>query len=245
MRIDWSTLALQTVNVLVLIWILGRFFFRPVADLVARRKEAAAKLLADAEAARKEADGVRAEATRLRADLNAERDRLLGEARKGADEEKAALLAQLSTELEKRRKEATAAIERQRAGMTHDVLDYAGELSIDIARRLLERLPPDIAFSAFLAGLANALDKLPAEARCSLAAADSKHPVEVVAAAPLSDEQAAKLKDMLRAALGVEPALQISSDRKLIAGLEIRSRNLILRNNWQADLAQIQQELNR
>ena len=32
MHIDWWTLALQTVNVLVLIWLLARFFFRPVMD---------------------------------------------------------------------------------------------------------------------------------------------------------------------------------------------------------------------
>ncbi len=54
MHIDWWTLALQTVNVLILIWILGRFFFRPVADIVAKRQEETASCLADADAARKE-----------------------------------------------------------------------------------------------------------------------------------------------------------------------------------------------
>ena len=58
MHIDWWTLALQTVNVLILIWILGRFFFRPVADLVTKRRDEATRLLSDADAARKEADGV-------------------------------------------------------------------------------------------------------------------------------------------------------------------------------------------
>ena len=55
MHIDWWTLALQTVNVLVLIWLLARFFFRPVVDIVAKRQEEANKLLADAAAARQEA----------------------------------------------------------------------------------------------------------------------------------------------------------------------------------------------
>jgi F-type H+-transporting ATPase subunit b len=48
MRIDWWTLALQTANVLILIWLLGRFLFRPVADIVARRQDEANKLIADA-----------------------------------------------------------------------------------------------------------------------------------------------------------------------------------------------------
>ena len=56
MPIDWWTLALQTVNVLILVWLLARFFCRPVAAMiVAKRQEQASKLLADAVAARQEA----------------------------------------------------------------------------------------------------------------------------------------------------------------------------------------------
>ena len=49
MRIDWQTLALQTINVLILVAILARFLFRPVVAIMDERREAAAKLLADAE----------------------------------------------------------------------------------------------------------------------------------------------------------------------------------------------------
>ena len=66
MHIDWWTLALQTVNVLVLIWILARFFFRPIMDVVAKRQAAADRLLADADAARKEASNLHAEAEKVR-----------------------------------------------------------------------------------------------------------------------------------------------------------------------------------
>jgi F-type H+-transporting ATPase subunit b len=38
MHIDWWTLALQTVNALVLIWILTRFFFHPVMNIIAKRQ---------------------------------------------------------------------------------------------------------------------------------------------------------------------------------------------------------------
>ena len=56
MHFDWSTLVLQTVNVLVLLWLLRRFLFRPVVAIIAARKDAADKLLADAEAARAQAE---------------------------------------------------------------------------------------------------------------------------------------------------------------------------------------------
>jgi F-type H+-transporting ATPase subunit b len=245
MHIDWWTLALQTVNVLVLIWILGRFFFRPVADLVAKRRKEAAKLLADADAARKEAEDLRAEAASLRAGIDAQRDGLIAEARKAAEAEKTSLLAQLSSELEQHRMDATIAIKKERAAMQRAVLDRANELSVQIAGRLLERLPASAAFSAFLEGLNGELAKLPAESRNSLAASDSDHPLEVVAALTLDDKQIADVREVIHTALGGELPMQLSCDPKLIAGFEIRGRNVIVRNNWHADLATIRKELDR
>ena len=37
MHIDLWTLGLQTINVLVLVWLLARFLFRPVAAIVVQR----------------------------------------------------------------------------------------------------------------------------------------------------------------------------------------------------------------
>jgi F-type H+-transporting ATPase subunit b len=245
MHIDWWTLALQTVNVLVLIWILGRFFFRPVADLVAKRREQAAKLIADADAARKEAEEIRAEAARLRAGVDAQRDRLMAEARKAAEAVKESSLEQLISELEQHRKDAAIAIERERTVMQRAVLDRANELSIQIARRLLERLPEGAAFSAFLDGLSGELSKLPAESRQSLAASNPDRPLEVVTAATLDDKQAAMLREAIQAVLGSELPVRLSCDPNLIAGFEIQGRNVIVRNNWRADLETIRKELDR
>jgi F-type H+-transporting ATPase subunit b len=87
MTIDWWTLGLQTVNVLVLVWILARFLFKPVAKIIAERQEAAQDALDEAEAARAEAQA--AERRTGRAGQN-HRDprRPAGEGAGGADAEK-------------------------------------------------------------------------------------------------------------------------------------------------------------
>ena len=212
---------------------------------MAKRREEAAKLIADADAARKEAEEIRAEAARLRAGVDAQRDRLMAEARKAAEAEKASSLVQLTSEIEQHRKDASIAIERERAAMRRAVLDRANELSIQIAGRLLERLPESAAFSAFLDGLSAELGKLPAELRQSLAASNPDHPLEVVTAVTLDDKQATMLREAIQAALGSELPAQLSCDPKLIAGFEIRGRNVIVRNNWRADLETIRKELDR
>ena len=67
MHLDPWTFALQIVNVLVLVWLLARFLFRPVAAIIAERRAAADALLAQAEAAR-------AKAAARRPRCNAQRD---------------------------------------------------------------------------------------------------------------------------------------------------------------------------
>ena len=100
MRIDWWTLALQAVNVLILVWLLGRFLFRPVMDAIAARQASAQALLdeareakdraqAEAQALKTQNDGFVADAAarhaEIRTEAEAERQRLLAQARLEAD----------------------------------------------------------------------------------------------------------------------------------------------------------------
>jgi len=246
MHIDWWTLTLQTVNVLILIWILARFFFRPIADIIAKRQEQTNKLFADAGAARKQAEEARSEADKARAEIAAEQDRLLTEAQKAAQSEKAKLLQQTSQDVAKLRRQSEVAIARDRAAAEQQVVDHAATLSIDIARRLLERLPPNLALEAFLAALCREIKNLSSEARKSFAAAaTADRPIEVVTSAALGDQETRNVRDALKKAFGLELPLTFRSDPKLLAGIELQGHNVILRNSWRADLDRIREELSR
>jgi len=244
MHIDWWTLALQTVNVLVLIWILGRFFFRPVADIVAKRREQANALLAAAAAARREAADARADAENARAEIDAERGRLIAEARKSAESERTDLLAQSSEQIAKLRSEAEATIERQRIAAEQAIIARASELSVEIARRLLGRLQSAIPSTTFVDGLCKELSGLSPEEKQRLASA-AGDPIKVVTATPLSEDDAERVRRVLQPAFGVQPLFEFQTDPAVIAGIELHSRNTIIRNSWRADLERIREELSR
>ena len=244
MHIDWWTLALQTVNVLVLLWILSRYFFRPVMDIVARRQAEAERLLSDAASARTQATAARGEVLEARADTAAERDRLMEEARKAAEAEKAVLLGHASREIEKLRREAQAALARERIEGEKAVLEHARELSLEIARRLLGRIPPAAVFDVFLEGLCREVKAMSGDARQKLSH-DGGRPVDVVTAEALSPEEAARVRDAIGRALGAHPLMEFRVDPTLAAGIELHCRNMIVRNNWRADLDRIAEDLAR
>src|ERR1039457_3204755 len=93
MTIDWWTLGIQTVNVAILVWLLQRFFWHPVAAMIEQRRDATRRTMADAEAAKVQATAALAEIEQTRAGFAKERETILGAARGEAETNRMALLA--------------------------------------------------------------------------------------------------------------------------------------------------------
>ncbi len=117
MTIDWWTLGLQTVNVAVLVWLLQRFFWRPVAAMIELRRDTTRKALAEAEATKGRANTALAEIEKTRAGFAKERETILVAAHDAAEQAGAARLAQPMTRMWRRPEDqpATAAIETANA----------------------------------------------------------------------------------------------------------------------------------
>src|SRR6266481_217420 len=103
MQIDWSTLGLQAVNAVVLIWLLAHFLFRPVVDAIAARQKAAGQLLADAKAGKAAAEGERDKAAAETARLAEHRSEALKAAEAAAAAAKATLLVTAQADADKLR----------------------------------------------------------------------------------------------------------------------------------------------
>ena len=114
MTIDWWTLGLQAINVLVLVWLLGHFFWRPVAAMIEQRRVTAQKALADAEAKRTEAAAALADIERTRAGFAQERDAILKAAQETAEQAHAARLQEAAKEAAALEAAAKAAIARDK-----------------------------------------------------------------------------------------------------------------------------------
>lgn len=243
MHLDWSTLALQTINVLVLLWLLKRFLFRPVADIIAARKQAAETLLAEAAAQRATAQATNGDLARRAQAAAAEAEGLRAAAQADADTERSRLLTEAEAEIARIRAAAAAAIRRERTGRRRALEAEARQLAVTIASRLLARIPAEAATAAILAGLGPVLAGLPREQREALAAGAA--PLEVVSAVALSTEQQAACGALLAQQLAASREPRFRVDPALLAGIELHGAHAVLRQSWQAELDRIGQELGR
>jgi len=233
MRIDLWTLALQTVNVLVLVWLLAHFLFRPVAAVIAARRAATDKLLADAEAQRKQAENAAANVAHQHEGLEAEGQRILAGARAAAAAEHATLLQHATDAAARLQADAQRAMARDRQTMREALEREATDLALTIAARLLQRVPPRELNRAFIETLAEALATDPA--RALLATAE----LELRSAVPLDAAAQADTRSVLARVLGAPPRITFRTDPTLLAGVELAGPSVQIRNSWRADLDRI------
>ena len=113
MTLDFWGLGLQAVNVLILIWLLGRVFWRPVAAAIAQRQETAKSLIDQAKATQHKADSALDDATKARAGLASERAEMLDLAKLDAE-------TASQTALTEARTKAKAILTDAKATLSHD-----------------------------------------------------------------------------------------------------------------------------
>jgi F-type H+-transporting ATPase subunit b len=237
MHFDWSTLVLQTVNVLVLLWLLRRFLFRPVVAIIAERKNAAEKLLADAAAARDRALAATEQAAQQEKALAADSDRIMADARAAAETDRAALLERAKTEATQVLDAVQVSVDQERGQARRELEVEARHLAVAIASRLLGRVPAQ----AVNAALLESLGALSADEWHALAGPGQT--LEVVTATALDAATQAGCTEIVRQRLGC--AVRFGTDPSLIAGLELRGPHARLENNWRADLDRIAEELSQ
>ncbi len=239
MKIDWWTLAIEAVNVAILVWLLGRFFWRPVAAMIAQRRTAAAQELADATAKRAEADKAMEQIASTRAGLAKERETILAAAASDADKERAAILGKTAKEIEALRAAAEADIAKEKEAAASAWLDHAGTLAVEIAARLLTRLEGGALREAFLDSLVREVTALTEPQRQGLASCK----LDLVSATPLTADEQGRCQARLADVLCAPPQLAFQTDARLIAGLALHGSNLVVTNDWRGDLNRILAEL--
>lgn len=243
MRIDWTTLALQTVNVVVLLWLLRRFLFRPIVEIISARKLAAEQLLAQAAAARAQAEAASEAATRRQDLLAADSDRILAEARTAAESERAGILERAKNDMKQARDALNANLQRERERIRGELEMEARDLALSIAARLLRRVPAQAVTDALLQSVETWLADLSTDQLRAFA--QPQEVLEVVTASPLDGAARAACTKMLSRRIGDMPKPRFSADPSLIAGVELRGTHVRLQNNWRADLDRIAQEVSR
>jgi F-type H+-transporting ATPase subunit b len=244
MRFDWLTFGLQIINFAVLVWLLRRFLYRPLLDLIDARKAEVRNQFDEASAAKAEAEKLLERTKSDRMAIAGEREQALKAALTQADEmvqarrdkaehDAAALLDGARRTLAAEREAALA--EAQRAAL---------DLGADVARRLLAEIPVKLRAEAWLEHIEQYIAALPKEELDGLMGQlDGRAALNVVTASALPEEVAAIWRERLRLPFGDAVVITFDVNPELVAGAELYFPTAVLSFSVRSELAALRTEI--
>lgn len=248
MVFDWWTLALQAVNLAILVWLLHRFLYRPVLRVVdARRAEIDGQYAATARA-KAEAEALRAEVETERAAIPADRAAALKAATAEAEQAATERLEQAERQAADMLRAGRSTLAEERARAETELRSMAVELGAEIAGRLLADIPAEHRAAIWMHRIESHLAELTEVQRTELVAGtgegtDGGTRVCVVTDSALPEPVQGDWRARLQAALGTTFAVEFETDDALLAGAELHFPNTVLRFSWRSALAAIRSEL--
>jgi F-type H+-transporting ATPase subunit b len=235
MKLDWWSLGLQIVNLVVLLWILQKFLFKPVLAVIAQRQQTASQLNAEALAAKEQAEQEKKALESERAAVAGQRDQAFSELHTQLLQEKEKMLALATAEAQKILDAGRTQLDKERIEAQQDLHRQSASLAAEMAQRLLYRVSDDHLNQVFFEGACEQL-QLSLEADGVL---DAETTVEVASASVFSDAAKLAAQQRLNQSLKRELEIRYTHAPELIAGIELRLRHLVIRNHWANDLKQI------
>lgn len=237
MHFDWWTIVLQTINLGILVWLLHRFLYKPVLDIIdARKKEVRRQFDAATEIedkAKAQLEAAKAERAKITSEREASIKAAAAQAQALAERRWAKAERDAQTLLDSTRN--ALALERKRA--LNEAQRLALDLGAQFAEKLLSEIPIEYRALAWIEHIERHLNALPPAERDPLMRqlADGA-PLKVVTACELSSATADQWKERLRQSLGLSDGVTFEVDPDLIEGAELHFPTAILRFSWQSAL---------
>jgi len=228
MLIDWFTVGAQALNFIILVWLMKRFLYKPILDAIDAREKGIAARLADADAKKADAQKERDEFQRkseafdqqraallaqVTQDAQAERQRLLDEARQAADALSGKRQEALKTDAQRL---SQAIVSRTQ----QEVFAIARKALADLASSSLEALAVEV-FNARL----RALDGEP-KANFARALKVASGPALVRSAFELLATQRQAIEAAVNEVFATDIGLRFETAPDLVCGVELGANGL-------------------
>jgi F-type H+-transporting ATPase subunit b len=238
LELNWSTFLLEIINFLVLLWILKHFLYKPVLDVIARRRAGIDAQLAQARDLRDEAERLKAEYEGRLTEWQREQARARAALGEEIDQERAKRLAALQATLEQERQKAAVAEARRREDERRAMEGRALEQGARFATRLLSLAAGTELESRLIDLAVEDLRTLSAERVSALRTQWGSTPakIRVASALPLPEDRRPELEQVLREVSGLDTPVAYEIDTRLVAGLRISIGAWVLAANLEDEL---------
>ncbi len=136
--VPWTFVA-QILNLFLQAFLIKKFLFKPINEVLQKRREAADAQIREAQEAKSEADAIKSEYEQNMAVAREQANEIVARAQKTASDQSDEILAKASEEARAIRAKAQADIEQERKNAVSEMKNEISNVAMDIAGKVIER----------------------------------------------------------------------------------------------------------
>ena len=137
--IDPWTLIAQLLNLFIQVMLINKFLFKPVREVLAKRKAAADAEIADATKAKEEAESLKSEYEENMKQARDKANDILNTAQKSATQQSEEILREANAQAVSIKSKAERDIEQERRKAVNEIKDEIGDMAMEIAGKVIGR----------------------------------------------------------------------------------------------------------
>src|SRR5674476_205069 len=223
MLFDWFTVGAQTLNFLVLVWLMKRFLYKPILDAIDAREKRIALALLDAVLKQTAAQKERDEFQKKNEDFDHQRNDLLSQAKDEAKAERQRLLDEARQVAEALRAKKQDALTSELQTLHQDIVRRSREEVFAIANKVLTDLAGTPLEQRMAEVFTRRLRALHGKAKETLGAAlkTAPEPAVVRSAFALPADERAKIQNVINETFSVDVHLRFETAPDLVSGIEL------------------------
>ena len=136
--VPWTFIA-TICNLFIQMYLIKRFLFKPINNILEKRRQMADAQIADAEKAREEALAMKAEYEQNMAQAREKANDILANAQKTASAQSEEILQEANLQAKAIKAKAESDIAQERKKAVNDIKNEIGSMAMDIAGKVIER----------------------------------------------------------------------------------------------------------
>jgi len=247
MLIDSFTIIAQIINFLILIYLLKRFLFNRIIQIMDEREKQITDRMQDAKTAKETAQKELDEQQRIREELQEKWNEMLAQAKKDAQKKREELVKDARSKIDEEQKNWREAILKQRTAFLRDLRHLSCEQVCQMSRKVLADLADEKLENQLIENFLIQLGKLSKEEKNDFIRFINKdeRKIWVDSSFQLTGEKESGIRKILEEIIGDKVEINFKVSPKLICGIETRTEGKKISWNIENYLDGLEEQLKK
>ena len=238
MQLSWTTFVLEIINFLVLVWILKRFLYKPILNIIAQRQSGIEQSLTQAAEQSEAAQQLQQQYENRLADWEQQKQQKQNALNAELEAERLRLLNEVQVELDQEREKSRITEQRLREDTQRRLEQVALENATYFTTQLLTKLAGPELETRIIDVLLDQVNELPEHRIASLRASCANNIPEVVVSSAyrVNESKQQQLQECINTLASCKMPIRYEQDNDLIAGIRLTIDAWVLQANIAGEL---------